>query len=851
MNGASRLPQPAFFMLLFVLTVQSCAGPETGPRVTENFNAGWKFYMDTSGIPGADLSHADHPGADHSNAEHPEADRSDADHPGSDLSDADFSDPGLNDAHWRMLDLPHDWSIEGSFSPDHPATVGGGALPGGKGWYRKHFTLPAGDSSNRLFIHFDGVYWNSEVYINGHLLGWRPNGYISFRYDMTPYLYFGERTNVIAVKVDNSNQPNSRWYSGSGIYRNVWLIRTAPVCVDQWGTYVTTPVVEKDHALVVAEVDVVNSSGEKREIRVTGKVLSPGGATVGEVTEACAIEPSGKERVRMEFAVSDPSLWCVDAPNLYQFEVGIAEEDVLIDLVTTDFGIRTFRFDSEKGFFLNDQPLKILGVCNHHDLGCLGAAVNRRAVERQLELLKEMGCNAIRTAHNPPAPELLQLCDEMGFLVMDETFDMWKKNKSPHDYSQYWEEWHARDLRDHILRDRNHPSVFLWSIGNEILEQWDSTGTAITKELAAIVREFDTTRQIVTGNNWPHPENALLKAGEMDIIGYNYKHLEFEKFPELFPGKCFIATETTSGLMTRGHYDMPSDSIRRWPVRWDRPFTGGNTDHTVSSYDNVSTPWGSTHEEAWSLIRKHDYFSGMFVWTGFDYLGEPTPYGWPSRSSYFGIIDLAGFPKDVYYMYKSEWTDTPVLHLFPHWNREEGEEVDVIAYTSCDSVELFLNGVSRGWRINHDSLLHLGWRLDYSPGELRAVGILSSGEQMETAIVTAGAPAQLEAIADRSVISADGEDLSFITVSVLDARGVPVPHADNMVTCQVEGTASIIGTDNGSQVSHEPFTTNYRKAFNGKCLFVVQSDRRAGKAVVTFTAEGLDASTVNLKLEQP
>jgi beta-galactosidase len=836
MNVASRPSQCFVCFLLIALSFSSCTGPEENPRRTDNFNAGWKFTLDTSGLsdPGLNDPGLNDPGLSD---------------PG--LNDPGLSDPGLNDAHWRELDLPHDWSIEGTFSPNHPATVGGGALPGGTGWYRKHFTLPVEDSSKKIFIHFGGVYWNSEVYINGHMLGWRPNGYISFRYDMSPYLHFGGENNVIAVKVDNSSQPNSRWYSGSGIYRNVWLIRTSPVYVEQWGTYVTTPVVEHNRAVVVAEVDLMNGGDEEQEIRATGKIHSPTGVKVGEVTREISIAPSGKERVRMEFTIDDPVLWSVDAPNLYQFEVTLAEEGALLDQTVTDFGIRTFRFDSEQGFFLNDQPLKILGVCNHHDLGCLGAAVNRRAVERQLELLKEMGCNAIRTAHNPPAPELLELCDKMGFLVMDETFDMWKKNKSPHDYSQYWDEWHARDLRDHILRDRNHASVFLWSIGNEILEQWDSTGTAITKELAAIVRDLDTTRHIVTGNNWPHPENALLKAGEMDLIGYNYKHREFEEFPERFSGKCFIATETTSGLMTRGHYDMPSDSIRRWPVRWDKPFTGGNPDHTVSAYDNVSTPWGSTHEEAWSLIKKHDYLSGMFVWTGFDYLGEPTPYGWPSRSSYFGIIDLAGFPKDVYYMYKSEWTDTPVLHLFPHWNWKEGEEVDVIAYTSCDSVELFQDGVSMGWRTNSDTVLHLSWRLTFAPGELKAVGVLPSGEQLEASVRTAGAPATLEVIADRSVITADGEDLSFITVNVLDARGIPVPHADNMVTCQVEGDARVIGTDNGSQVSHEPFTTNYRKAFNGKCLFVVQAGRHDGEAGLTFTAEGLEGANVKLEMKQP
>lgn len=808
MNVAFRLILHILILAFISTSVPSCADSQDEVRSEAYFNAAWKFKPDSS----------------------------------------DCAAPELDDTGWRVLNLPHDWSIEGAFSPDHPATVGGGALPGGTGWYRKHFVLPAEDSARKIFIHFDGVYWNSEVYVNGHLLGWRPNGYISFRYDMTPYLHFGDRTNVIAVKVDNSKQPNSRWYSGSGIYRNVKLIRTSPVFLEQWGTWITTPEAGQNHARVVAEAGIMNSTNEKKEVRIEGKIRSPGGTAVAEATAECKVEASGKGKVQMEFSIDEPALWSVDSPSLYTLELRVTEDGRPVDHTLTDFGIRTFRFDSKEGFFLNGQPLKILGVCNHHDLGCLGAAVNRRALERQLELLKEMGCNAIRTAHNPPAPELLELCDEMGFLVMDETFDMWRMNKSPHDYSTYWDDWHARDLRDHILRDRNHPSVFLWSIGNEILEQWDSTGTAITKELAGIVRELDTTREIVTGNNWPYPGNALLKAGVMDLVGYNYKHQEYENFPELFPGKCFIATETTSGLMTRGHYDMPSDSIRRWPVRWDKPFTGGNPDHTVSAYDNVSTPWGSTHEEAWSVIKKHDYLSGMFVWTGFDYLGEPTPYGWPSRSSYFGIIDLAGFPKDIYYMYKSEWTDTPVLHLLPHWNWEEGETVDVIAYTNCDSVELFQDGVSVGTRVKNDTLLRMTWRLRYSPGELKAVGVLPSGQKMETIVRTAGAPAQLEATADRSVLKADGIDLSFITVQVLDEHGVPVPQADQLVTCHLEGNAEIIGTDNGNQVSHAPFQTNYRRAFNGKCLFVVQSGRQEGEASLIFTAEGLEATSLQLEI---
>jgi beta-galactosidase len=764
------------------------------------------------------------------------------------LSDGEYSDEAVEDSKWRILNLPHDWSIEGEFKEDHPSTAGGGALPGGCGWYRKYFKLPQADSSKNIWIHFDGIYWNSEVYINGILLGKRPNGYISFKYDMSPYLHYGDKQNVIAVKADNYNQPNSRWYSGSGIYRNVKLIKTDKIFIEFNETYIHTPHIDENIASLIIESAIVNSSLEEKELSVTIKIISPNAKLIAEESIQKILKGEENTFIEAKFDVSSPSLWSTDDPNLYSLEIELVDNGKIIDRETTYFGIRSFRFDIKKGFFLNEKARKILGVCMHHDLGALGSAVNRRAIERQLEILKEMGCNAIRTAHNPPAPELLELCDEMGFLVMDETFDMWKKKKSPYDYSQYWDEWHEKDLKDHIRRDRNHASVFMWSIGNEILEQWDSSGIEITKELYQIVRSLDTTRQIVSGNNSPFPGNMLLEADVMDVIGYNYKHEDFEKFPKTWPGKSFLATETTSGLMTRGKYDMPSDSIRRWPYRWDRPFLDGNPDNTVSSYDNVSTPWGSTHEETWSIIKKHDYLSGMFIWTGFDYLGEPTPFTWPSRSSYFGIIDLAGFPKDVYYMYKSEWTDEPVLHLFPHWNWIEGEKVDVLAYTNCSSVELFLNGKSIGERENADTVFHLKWEVDFEPGELKAVGKLPGGEIMESSVQTAGAPARIEVIPDRSRINADGNDLSFLTVNVLDENGVLVPYAENSITCVIEGEGKVVGVDNGNQVSHESFKTNYRKAFNGKCLFIVQAGTNPGILKLKFTSDHMHPVEVNLDM---
>jgi beta-galactosidase len=765
------------------------------------------------------------------------------------LTTDDASPVDYNCSAWRQVNLPHDWSIEGEFSADNPATSGGGALPGGIGWYRKVFKLSQSDTSKKIFIDFDGIYWNSSVFLNGKLIGYRPNGYISFRYDLTPYLNFGEIPNVIAVKVDNSNQPNSRWYSGSGIYRNVRLVKTDPVHVDLWGTFITTPRVDSSSAKVDISITINNSTEKTKDLQVLTDILDNNGRVVAVTTGRVSMGAKTRKDIKLSQEIANPSLWSVRNPYLYTARTYIEEGKELLDNYETTFGIRYFGFDPDKGFLLNGECVKILGVCNHHDLGCLGTAINARALERQLEILKSMGCNGIRTSHNPPAPELLELCDKMGFIVMDEAFDMWRKKKSAFDYSQYWDKWHARDLKDQLIRDRNHPSVFVWSIGNEILEQWDSSGINIARELVTIVKSIDSTRPVTTACNPPTTRNNLILSGVFDLIGYNYAQKEYEKHKEVFPGKSFVATETVSGLMTRGHYDMPSDSIRRWPLRWDIPFTGGNPDLTVSAYDNVSAPWGSTHEETWKIIKKYDYLSGMYIWTGFDYIGEPTPYVWPARSSYFGIIDLAGFPKDVFYMYQSEWTDKPVLHLFPHWNWHEGETIDMVVYTNCVEVELFLNDKSQGVKKKEGDRLRLTWHLKYVPGTVKAVGKCLDGTILTQEVKTAGKPAKIKLTADRSVIKANGKDLSFITVEIYDNKNVLVPKADNLVRFNLEGNASIAGVDNGCQTSHEPFKANYRKAFNGKCLVVVQSGKDKGSVKLTATSDGLDPETIELALQ--
>jgi beta-galactosidase len=465
-----------------------------------------------------------------------------------------------------------------------------------------------------------------------------------------------------------------------------------------------------------------------------------------------------------------------------------------------------------------------------------------------------MGCNSIRTSHNPPAPELLDLCDKMGFVVMDEAFDMWAKPKTKYDYHLDWNDWHERDLREFILRDRNHPSVMIWSIGNEILEQWgdekkgDTSGRSIARELAAIVRSADSTRPITTANNNPTKSNFIIQSGALDLIGYNYSHNRWKDFLQDFPGQKMIVTESTSALETRGHYDpVPFDTIRRWPERWDKEFKEGNPDLTVSAYDHVSAPWGSTHEESLKPFLKYDHVSGMYIWTGFDYIGEPTPYPWPARSSYFGIIDLAGFPKDVYYLYQSVFTNKPVLHIYPHWNWKEGDMVDVIAYyNNADEVELFLNGKSLGKQAKKGDDLHVKWAVPFSPGTLKAVSYKNGKTVLTKEVKTAGAPYKLVVKADRNIINADGKDLSFVEVNVVDKNGVLIPNANNLIKFSLSGQGSIAGVDSGDPLSLESFKSNQHTALNGKALCIVQSNGKKGTITLAATAEGLQSSSVSI-----
>lgn len=766
-------------------------------------------------------------------------------------NDSLASSPGYDDRSWRKLSLPHDWSIEASFSKSHPATNQGGALPGGIGWYRKSFTLPAQYNNKKIAIEFDGVYKNSEVWINGHYLGMRPNGYISFVYDVDPYLKSYPAKNIIAVKVDNSQQPDSRWYSGSGIYRHVRLVVRNNISIAPWGIFITTPEIREKSARVLIQTQLENFNTGTAIISLRTEIFDGKGKLVATGKSPGIIKlGTGSAAHALSLSIPSPQLWSVSNSYLYKAVTSLYSQGKLLDRQETIFGIRYFHFDPAKGFTLNGKPLKINGVCMHHDLGALGAAVNTSAMKRQLKLLKEMGCNAIRTAHNPPAPEFLDLCDQMGFLVMDEAFDMWQKRKNKFDYHLYFKEWHKKDLAAMLLRDRNHPSVFMWSIGNEIREQFDSSGIRIARELGELVKSLDNTRPVTCALTENDPsKNYIYQSGVLDVLGFNYKLNDYKELPARFPGQKFIATETASALATRDYYDWPSDSARLWPPDAKQPFEKGNPDMTVSAYDQVYAYWGSSHEAALKAVNSFDFMAGSFVWSGFDFLGEPVPYPWPARSSYYGIIDLAGFPKDVYWLYQSTWTDKPVLHIFPHWNWQLGQDVDVWAYyNQADEVELFLNGKSLGIRKKENGSLHVMWKLKFEPGLLKAISRKNGKVVLVKQLETAGAPAKIELKADRGSLIASDNELAFVTVKILDRKGRPVPDASNLIQFSMEGAGALCATDNGFQADTSSFQSRQRHCWKGKALAIIKATQKKGNITLKASSPGLAPAVISFKV---
>ena len=796
---------------IILLLLVACASNSKNARIVEDFNPNWSFKL------------GDHPTAIESN---------------------------FNTADWRNLQLPHDWSIEGAFDKDSKTKQAQAFLPAGKGWYRKTFTVPTDWANKTVSIEFDGVFKNSEVFINGHSLGIRPNGYISFSYELSQYLNFGKE-NVIAVKVDNDAQPNSRWYTGSGIYRNVRLVASEKLQVAKWGSYVTTPEVSTEKAAVKLEVTIKNGNAVEKEFKLLTSILDANDVEVATMYSLEKITDNSEIKITHNLNVNHPKLWDTENPNLYKIITTIYENSKAVDNYETPLGFRFFNFDAEKGFSLNGKPTKILGVCLHHDNGALGAVENIHAVKRKLKILKEMGTNAIRMSHNPHSLEMMQLCDEMGFIVQDEFTDVWKKKKVTNDYHKDWDAWHKQDLEDFIKRDRNHPSVIMWSIGNEIREQFDSTGIAITRELAQIVKSLDTTRPVTSALTENVIEkNFIYQSGALDLLGFNYKHEDYKDFPVRFKGQKILASESVSALETRGHYDFPADGIKMWPPKHGAPFDG-NKDWTVSAFDNVASYWGTTHEANWKTIKKQGFMAGTFIWTGFDYLGEPDPYPYPARSSYFGIVDLAGFPKDVYYMYQSEWTTKPVLHIFPHWNWQKDQEVDVWAYyNNADEVELFLNGKSLGKKAKQNDDLHIAWKVKFEPGTIKAISRKDGKVVLEKEIHTAGQASKIDLKADKSTIKNDTYDLVYVTVSITDKNGNLSPNANDLINFEVTGGGKLVGVDNGYQAGLDSFKANSCKVYNGKCIAIIQSNNQKQNIKLTAsTGNGIAAATIDIKVE--
>jgi len=774
-------------------------------------------------------------------------------------------DTKFDDSQWGAVRLPHDWAIEGPFDPKlNPHT---GALPiSGTGWYRKSFLLPESARARFFTVVFDGAMSNATVWLNGHQLGQRPYGYASFAFDLTPHLHFGSEANMLSVRLA-PEEHSSRWYPGAGIYRNVWLDVTGPLHIAEWGTYVTTPQVSDEKATIAVKNEVRNRLNKDAQVVLRTSVLDESGMPVTKAdSEVTAISATGSRTINTNLSISRPQRWDMDRPYLYTLVTEVLDKNRVVDRYTTPFGVRTIAFDNEKGFQLNGKRRKLHGVCLHHDLGALGAAVNRRATERQLQIMKGAGVNAVRTSHNPPSPELLEFCDRLGMVVMDEAFDMWRIPKVPNGYSKYYDEWSERDVRDMIRRDRNHPSVIMWSIGNEIPEQKQPEGWKEAKRLTGFFHEEDPTRPTTSAfNEW---DDAIRNhmADQVDVPGFNYKPMRYEQIMKEHPGWVIFGSETSSCVSSRGVYHLPIEKYEKDPSR------------QLSSYDIIAPPWAYCPDVEFAYQDRFPNVLGEFVWTGFDYIGEPTPYfdwrgsdpsDWPARSSYFGMVDLAGFPKDRYFLYQSQWTTQPMVHILPHWNWEgrEGQNIPVMAYTNADEVELFVNGKSLGKKkrfsepveipvganVSEDKKFttkyRLLWQVPYQAGTLKAIAYSGGKQVAEQEIKTAGVPAKIELVPDRKVIHADADDLSFVTVRIEDKDGNLCPVADNLVHFDVTGAGEIAAVDNGSASSLEPFHADHHAAFNGMALLIVRSRSQAGKIRVIATGAGLVQAEAEIRTE--
>lgn len=762
----------------------------------------------------------------------------------------DAREKSFDDTEWRILDLPHDWSIEGDYDSTNASGISGGYLPTGIGWYRKNFEAPL--ENKKTFIEFDGVYMNSTVWINGKLLGHRPYGYISFSYDLTPYLQAGR--NTIAVKVDHSKAPSGRWFTGSGIYRHVRLVSTNQVYVPQWGTFIKSSV-EDGKAFITAQTEVKKEKEDDSSVTLKQLLIDRNGEVVASTDTSLNLQ-IGKHKIQQELILKNPHLWSVDDPYIYNVVTEIVQDKQIVDKYITTTGFRTISVSPEEGLKLNGEKLIIKGVSNHHDAGPVGAAVPEDVLYRRLKLLKEMGCNAIRTTHNPFAPEFYHMCDSMGFLVMNEAFDGWEEPKAKYDYGLYFEEWWEKDLTDFISRDRNHPSVIFWSIGNEVRGYSDKT----QKKLVNMVKSLDNTRPVTQGRGYMGPY--------LDVAGFN-GHGEnkgyLANFHKKHPNKVLVGTEITHSYQTRGIYRTKTwyrsrDFIAPWEndKTWDRikskaykiedlteteVFAGIDKNYQ-SSYDNSIVRMGV--RDYWKNTKDLPYFLGAFRWTGFDYLGES--FGWPARTVNFGVLDLAGFPTDQYYLYQSLWGNEPMVHLLPHWTHpgKEGIEIPVVVYTNAESAEVFLNGESLGEnKMTAD--LQLVWRIPYQPGELKVVAKTDGNPVAEKTVKTAGQPEKVMINADKKSIAANGKDVVHLEVDITDNEGNPVPYAAEHLSFKITGPGKFLGFENGDILDLSNAKEPSRKTFNGKCLAIVQSTGEPGNIIVSAESSGIKNDEVILK----
>ena len=768
--------------------------------------------------------------------------------------------PQFDDRSWSVLDLPHDWSIEGPFNQDAPAAGSGAYLPTGIGWYRKQFTVPRATVGKRVVLQFDGVYQRSEVWVNGTALGMRPYGFITFSYDLTLHLNPPGKANLIAVRVDNSLQPNCRWYSGSGIYRHTWLIITDPVHVAMWGITVRTPSISPESAEIEVTTRLLNEGDKDASCDLEIEILNHEGAVVQQTSASQSIRYEDEVTFVQTLKISKPTLWSDKTPYLYMARCTLHSKGDQLDQETATFGIREIKFDVDRGFLLNGERIKLNGVCIHGDGGAVGTAVPERVWERRLELLQQMGCNAIRLSHNPPAPELLDLLDRMGFLVMDEAFDEWKqpKGQTPlYGYHKYFDEWSAHDLSAMLERDRNHPSIVIWSVGNEVPDQTDPHGPETLQMLKNIIRQKDPTRPFTVACDEivAEPKQALPEfLDKLDVVGYNYvdrwrdrreKYYSIDR--QAYPSRRFIGTESAALYGARGVYAVDQSNS----LFFER---ASNTQIEV--------------EQQQKFIQTYDYVSGDFIWVGIDYLGESR---WPSKLAASGPLDTCGFKKDTFYFYQSLWSSAPVLHIFPHWNwpGKEHQIIPVTCYTNCDTVELFLNGRSLGVKgyafprpgmvgkygnyppraraLQTTADLHLSWDVPYEVGTLTAIGKKAGAVIQTVEVHTTGSPARLVLTADRQHIRTNPCDVAHVTVQVMDAQGSVVPTADDDITFLIRGEGRILGLDNGRPDSHESYKGDHRQVFNGLALAILQSTGLPGTMILSASAPSL--SPAQLKID--